>query len=423
MPLFRDPTDRLPQGAHPPEGGGLGGGRRLERQPDRRGSEHRMKIAILGTVGVPGRYGGFETLAENIIHYHKRTGNTGALTVWCTSKGRDDYPRQFEGADLRYVPLDANGMQSILYDAFSLLDAIRTGHDRIVLLGVSGAIALPLVRLFSNAHIVTNIDGIEWKREKWKRMTRAFLRASEWVGVRFSHDVIADNKAIADHVRTSYGRDCHVIAYGGDHAVSCKGAASFPGALPEHYALALCRIEPENNVHVILDAWSRLDTPLVFVGNWGSSAYGLELRKKFAAAPSLHLLDPVYDADALYAVRSRAVLYVHGHSAGGTNPSLVEIMHFGVPVLAHSCAFNRHTTENRALYFETADELAGLVCALDAAQAKRIGRDMLEIAQRRYTWDRIGHAYFTLLESACSASEGAIPPQDERYSGKAVSQR
>ena len=359
-----------------------------------------MKIALLGTVGVPGRYGGFETLAENLVRHHARTGCAAGLTVWCSARDNASHPPRFESADLRYVGLRANGVQSIPYDAVSLWQAVRSGHDRIVLLGVSGALALPLIRLVSRARIVTNIDGIEWKREKWKGLARLVLRTSEWAAVRFSDEVIADNQAIADHVSDTYGSGCHVIAYGGDHALHHTGEAKAPEELTDSYALALCRIEPENNVHVILEAMDGLDMPFVFVGNWNNSDYGRELKTRYSESPNILMLDPIYDLDALYAVRSRASVYLHGHSAGGTNPSLVEMMHFGVPVLAHGCSFNRHSTEGKARYFESAAELAEQLRNLDTEDADRIGADMLEIAHRKYTWDQIGKAYFELLDRA-----------------------
>jgi glycosyltransferase involved in cell wall biosynthesis len=359
-----------------------------------------MKIAILGTVGVPGRYGGFETLAENLVRYHAHTGNSAELSVWCSRRDNAEHPDHFENANLRYLNLNANGAQSIPYDMLSLWQAVRSGHDRILLLGVSGALMLPLIRLVSRVRIVTNIDGIEWKRQKWTGLARLMLRASEWAAVRFSHKVIADNQAIADHVSKTYGCDCHVIAYGGDHALAHAGAGVAPVGLPEHYALALCRIEPENNVHVILEALDGLGTPLVFVGNWDNSTYGCNLKLRYGNRPNLHLLDPVYDPRILHALRARAWVYLHGHSAGGTNPSLVEMMHFGIPVLAHGCAFNRHSTEGKGRYFENPAELAELLRGLAPNEAVRIGADMRDIAQRRYTWDQIGKSYFSLLASA-----------------------
>lgn len=368
--------------------------------PDKPLSIEKVRIAVLGTVGVPGRYGGFETLTENLVRYHSRIGHRAGLTVWCSSKDNVACPPRFESSDLRYVGLRANGAQSIAYDAISLWQAVRSGNSRILLLGVSGALALPLIRLISRARIFTNIDGIEWKREKWKGLARVVLRTSEWAAVRFSHEVIADNEAIAEHVRDTYGSGCHVIAYGGDHALLRAGEAEAPKGLPDCYALALCRIEPENNVHLILEAVEGLRVPLVFVGNWDSSAYGRNLKARYSENTHLFLLDPIYEPGALYAVRARASVYLHGHSAGGTNPSLVEMMHFGIPVLAHGCAFNRYSTENKARYFDTPSELADLLGGLEPDEAARIGADMREIAQRRYTWDHIGKAYFELLDPA-----------------------
>lgn len=357
-------------------------------------------LAILGTVGVPGTYGGFETLAENLVTFHESTARQDALTVYCSGKAYADQPAHFKTAHLVYLPLQANGAQSIPYDIWSLFHARR--NDTILLLGVSGALVLPLIRLISRARIITNIDGIEWRREKWKGLAKWILRASEWAAVRFSHEVVADNRAIAEYVDQSYGAPCHVIAYGGDNALAAAADRSAVSALPERYALALCRIEPENNIAMILEAWAGLtapsDLPLVFVGNWSKSDYGRDLRQKYSAHPQIHLLDPVYEPTALRAIRDRAVLYVHGHSAGGTNPSLVEMMHFAIPVLAHGCNFNRYTTEERARYFMSANELADAARGLSSQSAEEIGDAMQEIAKRRYTWDAIGKAYFDLAD-------------------------
>tara|TARA_R110001583_G_C5668777_1_gene410474 strand:+ start:7442 stop:8569 length:1128 start_codon:yes stop_codon:yes gene_type:complete len=355
------------------------------------------RISILGTVGIPANYGGFETLAENLARYHQDNNLPGELMVYCSARSYPEQPYTCLGARLRYINLNANGVSSVPYDVISLFSAIVRRTDVIVLLGVSGAIALPLVRLLSRAKIITNIDGIEWKRAKWKGLARWFLHYSEKLAVRFSHEVIADNGGIAQHVQDCYGRDCHVIAYGGDHAVSAAPKPWQGTDLPARYALSLCRIEPENNVDMILDAFSgQNELSLVFVGNWNNSAYGRELKQHYAAVPHLQLLDPVYDIGVLHTLRCNAVLYVHGHSAGGTNPSLVEMMHFGLPVLAYDCVFNRHTTEQQALFFSDAEALCQALQTLTPAQAEQVGVNMLHIAQARYTWDVIGAEYFRL---------------------------
>ena len=360
----------------------------------------RKRVAIIGTVGVPGKYGGFETLAENLVRHHAETGREEELSVYCSERSYPERHNSYLTATLRYVPLDANGVQSIVYDIWSVLDAVRRKTNVILILGVSGTLVLPVVRLLSRARIITNIDGIEWKREKWSRPARWFLRLSENAAVRWSHAVVADNEAIAEHVADVYGSGCKVIAYGGDHATESSLDDSDQAALPERYALALCRIEPENNVALILDAFENLpEYPLVFVGNWGNSAYGRDLRVRYSASGHLYLLDPVYDAAKLRALRDRAWLYVHGHSAGGTNPSLVEMMHFSIPIAAYDCSFNRYTTEENTHYFQSSAELVDVVTSLDNESARQIGMSMLRIAKARYTWKVIGTAYFRLIEA------------------------
>jgi glycosyltransferase involved in cell wall biosynthesis len=167
--------------------------------------------------------------------------------------------------------------------------------------------------------------------------------------------------------------------------------------LPETYAFSVCRIEPENNVHLILKAFSKLSVfPLVIVGNWNNSEYGRSLREQYTSYENVHLLDPIYDLGKLKALRMRASCYVHGHSAGGTNPSLVEAMHFSKAILAYDCNYNRSTTEDKALFFSVGEELQKLVVSLDKTVAEKVGRDMLEIANRRYTWRIVAEQYFVL---------------------------
>jgi len=285
-----------------------------------------------------------------------------------------------------------------VYDWLSLWLAMWRA-DVILLLGVSGATMLPLVRLLSSAKVVTNIDGIEWRRQKWKGLAKWFLRFSEKVAVRSSHEVIADNGAIAEYVKETYGVDAHVIAYGGDHAVGVEATSVDELGLPEAYAFSVCRIEPENNVHMIVAAFAKqTHLPLVIVGNWDSSAYGKQLRQQYAEMAHIYLLDPIYDLGKLYTLRSQAKVYVHGHSAGGTNPSLVEAMHFGRPILAYDCNFNRFTTEDLAFYFKSPDTLHQLVLTLDKKQAINNGLVMVNIADRRYTWKIVAQEYFSLLK-------------------------
>ncbi|HMW54787.1 MAG TPA: DUF1972 domain-containing protein [Accumulibacter sp.] len=360
----------------------------------------RKKISIIGTVGLPANYGGFETLAENLVIHHQLAKSPHDITVYCSGKSYADRPDYFLSARLRYIPLKANGIQSVLYDIASLLHAIWNKADAIIILGVSGAVVLPLARLLSNTRIITNIDGIEWRREKWRGLAKRFLKISERIAVRYSDEVIADNEAIADYVRKTYDSNPHVIAYGGDHAVHVEAAALPTGVPVDGYALAICRIEPENNAAMILQAFSSLPSrTLVFIGNWNNSTYGQQLRQRYAGEAHLLLLDPIYDLGILKSLRTHASLYIHGHSAGGTNPSLVEAMHFGIPVLAYDCNFNRKTTEEQAIYFKDAKELALAISAPNCDAFIETGLKMKAIAQQRYTWPVVASQYFALMES------------------------
>ena len=359
----------------------------------------RAKISIIGTVGVPALYGGFETLADNLVQYHAKAHSKSRITVYCSGHAYNKPRfRYYKLARLRYLRLNANGVQSIIYDLLSMFLAVIRGDNRILLLGGSGAIGILFLRLLPWVIVVTNIDGVEWKRAKWNKTARQYLKFSEFLAVKLSHTVIADNQAIADYVEQNYGRKVGVIAYGGDHALTDTGDTKLLIELPDYYVLGLCRIEPENNVHVILEAWSALATPLVFVGNWHNSKYGQELKSKYSNHPFIFLVDPIYEATQLKALRDRAWLYVHGHSAGGTNPSLVEMMHFEIPILAWDCNFNRYSTDDKAIYFQSADQLMKSVSALTTEVSYHIGKKMGEIARERYIWSRIAEDYFKLLE-------------------------
>jgi len=358
----------------------------------------KYTVSIVGTRGIPASYGGFETLIENLVNYHSAHSLDLSITVYCSSKCYPQKQPAYKLANLKYIPFEANGIQSVLYDISSLFISVWNKSDIILLLGVSGAVVLPFIRIISSAKIITNIDGIEWKREKWSGLAKAFLRFSEKIAIKFSHSVIADNDAIAKYLHQAYGVIPYVIPYGGDHAVAVDEVSVEDLNLPQNYIFSVCRIEPENNIHLIIEAFLKDESQsLVIVGNWSNSDYGRNLRLKCLASKNIFLIDPIYDLGKLKALRSKAFAYIHGHSAGGTNPSLVEAMHFGRPVIAYDCEFNRCTTENKALFFKTSDDIISLLASIKEGTPNSVGDAMLEIAQRRYTWDVVAKQYFDLL--------------------------
>jgi glycosyltransferase involved in cell wall biosynthesis len=344
------------------------------------------KLSVIGTVGVPACYGGFETLVENLLDENEVNKR---ITVYCSSKIYNDKLTSHKNAQLHYIPLNANGAQSIPYDIWSLCHAAIKGTESILLLGVSGAVCLPFIRLFTKAKIITNIDGLEWRRDKWGIFAKKFLKFSEKVAVKYSDVVIADNKGIADYVKSEYGRVSQIIAYGGDHAVISELTPSDEG-----YALALCRIEPENNVEMILESFSRTAKKLKFIGNWDNSDFGRKMKTKYQGYENIDIVAPVYEIDKLFELRQKCSFYVHGHSAGGTNPSLVEMMHFNKNILAFDCNYNRASTEDGANFFSNTEEL---VHQIEEENWFNNADCMIEIAQRRYTWKIVKQQYFDLF--------------------------
>ncbi len=355
------------------------------------------KVAIIGTVGIPAKYGGFETLTEYLT---KHVGDRFDITVFCSSKTYKTKLKTHNNAKLKYLPLNANGVSSILYDVISIFKALFFA-DTLLILGVSGCIALPVVKLISSKKTIVNIDGLEWKRAKWGKAAKWFLKFSEKIAVNYADTIVTDNKVIQEYVQEQYNVDSVLIAYGADHAKKEDFTKSVLNAYPflaNEYAFKVCRIEPENNIHIILEAFAKYKgLPIVIVGNWENNVYGKDLKLQFKKHKHIHLLDPIYDQTILNQLRSNCYVYVHGHSAGGTNPSLVEAMYLGLPIIAFGINYNIETTANKAMFFHTSNELVKIITSLDEKNLKKVSEDMKDIANNNYIWDLIANKYALLF--------------------------
>lgn len=358
------------------------------------------RLGIIGSVGVPAKYGGFETLAHFLV---KNLNKRFHITVYCSAKSYEEHERRltWNGAKLEYIPLHANGLQSILYDLWSMVHAIRN-CDQLLILGVSGCMFLPLIRLFSKKKIIVNIDGLEWRRPKWNKYAKKFLLISEKIACHFADEIITDNRILKEYVQIRYGRKGNLVEYGADHVkkvrVGEKDIEEYP-FLNRNYAFKVARIEPENHLHTILEAFSKLpNQEIVIVGNWDNSGYGRNLKTKYGTFQHIHLLDPIYQPNRLNLLRSNAKYYVHGHSAGGTNPSLVEAMSLKLPIVALDVIYNRVTTNNQAIYFEDVKDLTSKIANIDKHPLFSIAKTMKDYADKRYTWKNIAWRYGNIIE-------------------------
>lgn len=369
----------------------------------------KRKIAIIGTVGLPAKYGGFETLVENLV---EEKHEQYAFTVYCSSKAYSKGERSLstKGAKRVFLPFNANGWQSIIYDVISIFHAVFYA-DVLLVLGVSGGMAIPVIRFLTGKKIVVNIDGMEWRRPKWKPWIQKFLKISERLAVRYSHADITDNLGLKKYTAKLYKTLSYCVEYGGDHATPqdvCPLDVSKYQFLYNDYAFKVARIEPENHVHTILESFADGNhMPLVIVGNWNNSSYGIALKNKYEGNRKVFLLDPIYEPIELNKLRSNCSLYVHGHSAGGTNPSLVEAMSLGLPVLAFDCVFNRCTMKNEGFYFKDSMSLNQSLLKLDEVSLTKAGLALGAIAKKCYSWSVIAEKYEQIVEAQFMGYEKA----------------
>jgi len=275
--------------------------------------------------------------------------------------------------------------------------------DTLLILGVSGCFILPLLKPFHSKRIIISIDGLEWKRGKWSKFAKWFLKLSEKCAVKSADVIVADNSIIQNYIKSKYNKESKLIEYGGDQSVHIKPTSkdikTFP-FIKNNYALSISRIEPENNCDLILDTFSKLgDIQFVYIGNWNNSKYGKTLKEKYLFHKNIILLDAIYDIDVLNIVRSNCTTYIHGHSVGGTNPALVEAMFIGLPIIAYDVDFNRVTTHNKALYFSDIKQLQENLKLLynNVSLCNKLARDVRIIAKNRYNWKNIINKYHNIL--------------------------
>lgn len=359
----------------------------------------KKKVAIIGTNGIPAKYGGFETLADNLT---KNLNSKFDFIVYCSRFKYSFRPKYYNNSKLIYIPLKANGWQSIIYDLICQIHALFI-VDVSLILGPSAGIFLFINKLTKRRTIVNHGGLDEWNRTKYNFFERKYSRFNHWLSAKCADVNIADNNSLSVSLYDNFHVQSKNIAYGGDHVYSVfpqkMDYIKYP-FLKLKYALSVSRAQIDNNIHLLIKAFKELpDKILVIVANWEATQYGIDLKEKYCnlKIPNIYLLDAIYNLKELNLLRSNATIYIHSHSQCGTAPSLVEAICLKLPIISYDVATNRETTENKALYFKDSHDLIDLIHGLDNKICVSLKQDMEQLATKKYTWKTIAQQYAELF--------------------------
>lgn len=358
---------------------------------------NRPKLRILGTRGIPAQHGGFETFAEHLATY--LAGRGWDVVVYCQESGPGEtWESEWRGVRLVHIPVARSGAWSTIdFDWQSVRHAARE-PGLVLTLGYNTAAFCVRYRMKGIPNLI-NMDGIEWKRRKWSRLERAWLYINERAGCWAGNHLIADHPQIKAYLTTRAPSDrITMIPYGADLVLN-PDLPPFD-LEPGSYALIVARPEPENSILEMVRAFSRRKRAkrLVVLGAYhADNVY----HRQVLDSASEEVLFPgaLYDAKQVANLRFHACLYLHGHTVGGTNPSLVEALAAGSPVLAHDNTFNRWVAGSEAHYFDDEDDCAKELDLLldDVTLLGKMRDASLNHHQAHFTWNKILADYETLL--------------------------
>jgi len=353
-----------------------------------------MRIALLGTRGVPARYGGFETAVEEVGSRLAARGHR--VVVYCrTAPGDAPRPASHLGMKLVHLPAARKrSLETISHSALSVAHLVAHRTDAAIVFNAANAPLLPALRT-ARIPVATHVDGLEWKRAKWGPVGQRYYRMAESMAVRWSDVLIADARGIADYYRSEFGAPTTLLTYGAPLIRPGTDRLAELGLTPGDYHLVVARFEPENHVDMIVEGYARSAArkPLVVVG---SAPYSDEFTARVHAVADdrVRFLGGVWDQDQLDQLYGNAYTYLHGHSVGGTNPSLLRAIGAGTAVLAYDVDFNREVVSDAGRFFVSPADVAGLVDAAEADPEPVLcaGRRAAELA-KDYDWDDVAAGY------------------------------
>ncbi|MEZ5659003.1 MAG: DUF1972 domain-containing protein [Burkholderiaceae bacterium] len=361
----------------------------------------RKKLFIHGIRGIPASHGGFETFAEFLAPYLVEHG--WDVTVYCQELGNGKpYTDHWKGVELIHIPVSGDGAKgSVVFDWLTVKDACAKQGLNLTL-GYNTAIFSAYLRLKKKTNLI-NMDGIEWKRQKWSKPVQAWLYLNERLGCLLGNHLIADHPEILNHLASRVSRDkITMIPYGSNLLEgSDPSVLERFGIEPRSYAIVIARPEPENSILEIVSAFASKPRKhqLVVLGNYDSETNPYHKEVLDAANSSVKFVGAIYDQEVVNVLRFHARLYIHGHQVGGTNPSLVELLGAGAPVLAHDNRFNRWVAGSGAHFFENESECRQELDAIldDDQELSRMSAASRAQHAQMFTWDKILGAYDELL--------------------------
>ncbi len=382
-------------------------------------------LSILGCRGIPGNHGGFETFAQRLSIALVDRGWT--VTVYCEDyEHSNTFEEIWNGVRLVHIPVPhASAKSTILFDWKSTLHAAKE-NTLVLTLGYNTAIFSLLYRLKGIPNLI-NMDGLEWKRQKWNLAQRSWLYLNERLGCWFADHLIADHPVIADHLATRVSRQkITMIPYGADPIKRVEASLIEPyGLSPDQYAIIIARPEPENNILEIVSAFStrRRGLKLVVLGNYHPNQIDYHQAVLDAASDEVVFTGGIYDQPVVEALRTYAQVYIHGHAVGGTNPSLVEAMAASSPILAHDNHFTRWVAGDKARFFTDIDSCSAQFDELLNNESKlaEMGEYSLQQFKETFSANQELLAYEDLFIWALNKHSRAVPQAEETTSASLFS--
>ena len=357
-----------------------------------------MQIAMIGTRGVPARYGGFETAVEEIGSRLCEMGHD--VTVYCRNPGQ----QQREHLGMRLVNLPAlrrRSLETLSHTFLSIVHSMVRKPDVAVMFNAANAPFIPLLRA-RGIPFAVHMDGLEWKRSKWRGNGARYYRWAEKTTAGSGAALIADAHGIAEHLQESYGVDSFYIAYGATITYARDDRLHELGLVADEFHLVVARMEPENHVDMIVDGYlaSGSTRPLVVVGTAPyESTFTAKIDDMTGQVGQVMMLGALWDQELLDQLYGNARSYLHGHSVGGTNPSLLRALGSGAPVSAFDVNFNREVAGSEAFYFDDVASVAACIRADDSDPARHARGERGRRAVRSlYAWDRVARDYEKMLQ-------------------------